>query len=118
MELTKNNFRVYAIKAYDNPYCISEQEFDEDLYRTTMIKRMLTNYLEKKQVNIKLLLNTIRCFYNVFKHKEATHILDFKLSEQTKPFLNSALLYLNLPIIEKEEVSSILLFEIKMEMEQ
>lgn len=99
MELTKSNFRIFAIQAYDNPFCLSEEEFDSDLYKTSMIKKILSKYESTSEINTKLFLNSIICFYNVFKHKEATKILAFKLNEESKSNLNSALLFLNLPQI-------------------
>lgn len=109
MELTKSNFRIFAIQAYDNPYCLSEEEFDSDLYKTSMIKKILSKYEVSTEINTKLLLNSIICFYNVFKHKEATKILAFKLSDESRLNLNTALLYLNLPQIPNTNINSKLL---------
>lgn len=105
MELNKNNYRLYSIKAYDNPYCLSEEEFNADLSRTSTIKKMLSKFVSTQTVNTKLLINSVICFYNVFKHPEATYILAFKLSPESRPALNSVLIFLNLPTLKDEPIN-------------
>ena len=99
MELTKHNFKIYAMQAYDNPYCLTEDEFYSDLFKSSVIKKILSKFVLTKEVNTKLLINTVICFYNVFKKPDATYILAFKLSEENQIALNSVLLYLNLPMV-------------------
>lgn len=99
MQLTKDNFKVYAAHYYDNPFCLTENEFEYDLFRSSVIKRLLTNYIVKGQTNIKLLINTTISFYNVFEHNAATNIIRFKLAEEQIEYANSVLTFLNLPTI-------------------
>ena len=86
------------MKAYDNPYCISEQEFEEDLKKIQTIKKMISNESSDESSNIRLLVNYFISFYNVFEHKSATKILFHKLQPHHKPYANAILVYLSLPI--------------------
>lgn len=115
MELTKNNFKLYCIQAYDNPYCLTEAEFYSDLFKSSVIKKILSKFVVVGEVNVKLLINTVICFYNVFKHHEATKILAYKLSTENQNALNSVLVYLNLPMIEGADINEQLLREIRSE---
>jgi len=101
MELTKDNFKIYAIQAYDNPYCLTEDEFHSDLFKSSVVKKILSKFVLTGDVNTKLLINTVICFYNVFEHHKASKIISLKLSDDNKAALNSVLFYLNLPMIEE-----------------
>lgn len=109
MELTKSNFKVYSMQAYDNPYCLTEDEFYSDLFKSSVIKKILSKFVLTGEVNTKLLINTVICFYNVFRKPDATNILACKLSDENQIALNSVLLYLNLPMIEKHSFDEVLL---------
>lgn len=96
--LTEKTFRIYAMKAYDNPYCLSEDEFDEDLKKIRTIKKMISHESTNDSSNIRLLVNYFISFYNVFDHADATEILFFKLESHHKPYANAILTFLSLPI--------------------
>jgi len=98
MQLTNKTFKLFAMKAYDNPYCISEQEFEEDLKKIQTIKKMISNESSDESSNIRLLVNYFISFYNVFEHKSATKIIFHKLQPHHKPYANAILAYLSLPI--------------------
>lgn len=105
MVLTEETFKLYAAKFYDNPYCFNESEFEEDLARISTIKRIISWDLSGySELNIRLFINNIISFYNVFKHKQASELLEFRLDnkEQIK-VCNSALYYLNLPLMGSKE---------------
>lgn len=98
IELTKKNYRVIAIKAYDNPYCLNEDEFDEDLKKLVTIRKMIANEHNGNTANIKLLINHLISYYNVFENETATDLLMFKLDDYQKPYACALLKFLNLPI--------------------
>lgn len=102
MILTKDNFKVFAAHYYDNPYCLSEDEFECDLFKSSVIKKMITGYLKKKIINVKLMVNTAISFYNVFDNHAATEIIKFKLTEDQIPYANSLLSFLNVPTITEK----------------
>lgn len=86
------------MKAYDNPYCLSEQEFEEDLKKIRTIKKMISHEASDDSSNIRLLVNYFISFYNVFDRSSATDILFFRLESRHKPYANAVLTFLSLPI--------------------
>lgn len=97
--VNEDNFKLYAKSVYDNPFCISEDEFEDDLKRLVSIKRMLTEYKQGRVYNIKMITNMFITFYNIFDHQGASNLLRFKLEEHQLPLANSFILFLNLPSV-------------------
>lgn len=62
MVINDGNFLLVAMHHYQNPSCVSIEEFQEDLKRITYIKKLLI----KPEKNVRLLLNHIIIFFNVF----------------------------------------------------
>lgn len=88
-ELNDANFLLFAAKNYDNPQCISTEEFLEDIKRFKYLKRLFGRYIETGEIKERLVINHLIILYNVFG-KNTTQMLFFKLSEylpQLKPFL-------------------------------
>ena len=77
--LSDDNFLLYAIKSYDNPSCISIEEFYDDLNRIKYIKRLFNKYDLKKSLKDRLLLNHILILNNVFGVEACSRILFFKI---------------------------------------
>jgi len=98
IHLTEKTFKMFAMKAYDNPYCLSEHEFDEDLKKIRTIKKMISHEESDDSSNIRLLVNYFISFYNVFDHGDGTKIMFFKLKPHHKPYANAVLTFLSLPI--------------------
>lgn len=98
IKLTEKTFKMFAMKAYDNPYCLSEQEFENDLKKIRTIKKMISHEDADDTSNVRLLINYFISFYNVFEHVAATDILFFRLNPHHKPYANAVLTYLSLPI--------------------
>lgn len=95
VNLTNENFMLYAIKAYDNPNCKNSQEFYNDLATIKYIKRLLRRYNSKGALIERLLLNHIIIFYNIFGIEAATRILFLKLEKELWPALKTFLVFLN-----------------------
>src|SRR5699024_1813943 len=110
MILTDDTFKLYAAKHYDNPFCFNQNEFEEDLARISTIKRIVSWDLSGySALNVRLFINNIISFYNVFKHKQASELLGFRLdNEQQVRVCNAALYYLNLPLIGNKEYDIIM----------
>lgn len=100
MKLSRQNLKVYAAKYYDNPFCLTESEFDSDLYKASGIKKLISSYMINGSVNLKLLVNTTIGFYNVFEHHAATEIIKFKLSDDQFEIMNAILGFLSLPLVD------------------
>jgi hypothetical protein len=95
-QITNENFLLFAIKHYDNPQCIGESEFYDDMKRFTYIKRLLTKYEESGVLKERLILNHIIIITNLFGVDAGTTLLLFKTEHKYWPQLKSFLLYLNM----------------------
>jgi len=92
--LDDSNFMLFAAKFYDNPNCMDQLEFEEDLIRIQYIKRLFKKYRDGKELRERLILNHLIILYNVFHHTACTRMLCYRLYnylDYLKPFL----VYLN-----------------------
>ena len=90
INLTDENFYLFAAKYYDNPQCIETEEFDDDLKRIRYLKRLFRKYKQTGELKDRLILNHLVVLYNVFVPEAATRMLCLKLSDEldmVKPFL-------------------------------
>jgi hypothetical protein len=71
----KSEIRRFAETVYSNPSCNSTLEFDEDYQKIKYIKILINKLLKNKESNIRLLLNHIICFDNVFPGSTSLFIL-------------------------------------------
>lgn len=113
MKLTKQNYRVFAAHYYDNPLCVNEAEFDDDLFKVTSIKKLVTSIVIGIPYNLQLILNQVVCFYNVFEHQAATQLLEFKMSDEHIPYMNSVLTFLSFPLMRDGQLDNSLLIELR-----
>jgi len=93
-ELNESNYILFAIKHYENPQCVTKEDFDEDIKRFKYLKRLLKRYLRGGQLRIPLILNHLIILYNVFGDA-ATPLLFFKFEREYWCMLKTLLLYLN-----------------------
>lgn len=94
-ELTEENFTMYAMKHYDNPYCKGMAEFLDDIKRFKYIKRLLGKYHSDKGLKERLIINHIIVLNNLFGVEAATKMLFFKTEERFWPQLKTFLVFLN-----------------------
>jgi|TARA_R110000823_G_scaffold102041_2_gene218862 hypothetical protein len=90
INLTDDNFYLFAAKYYDNPQCTETEEFDDDLKRIRYLKRLFRKYKQTGELKDRLILNHLVVLYNVFVPEAATRMLCLKLSDEldmVKPFL-------------------------------
>jgi len=93
--LTKDNYVMYAMKAYDNPQCSCLGEFDNDLARITYIKRLFKKYISTDILKERLIINHIVIMTNVFGTKVTARLLFFCMEEYYYAMIKTFLLYLN-----------------------
>lgn len=89
-KLSDENFLIYCARHYDNPHCLSTEEFIEDLKRIKYIKKLVTRYVENEDLKERLILNHLIVLYNVFGAEHLPRILYLKMKSQfeyLKPFL-------------------------------
>ena len=92
-ELNEDNSMMFAIKHYDNPQAVTQEDFYEDLKKFKYIKRLLKRYQKSGELKTHLLLNHFICLYNVFDDA-ATPLLFFKIDEELWSVLKTFLVFL------------------------
>jgi len=89
-KIDESNFILFAAQSYDNPQCMDEAEFFDDLKRFKYLKRLFNKYQENGELKERLVLNHLLVLYNLFGNEGTTRMLFFKLKEYQdilKPFL-------------------------------
>ena len=94
-ELTPENINMFAIKHYDNPHCVDEQEFLDDMKRFKYLKRLFRKYDTTRELKSRLIINHIIILANVFGIAAATTLLFFKIDKQHWSMLKTILIFLN-----------------------
>ena len=92
--LTPENINMFAMKHYDNPSCVDEQEFLDDMKRFKYLKRLFRKYDTSKDLKIRLIINHIIVLANVFGVDAATTLLFFKIEKSHWPILKAFLIFL------------------------
>lgn len=88
--LNETNFTLHAAHFYQNPQCMSEDEFQDDLSRIKNIHRLFSRYENTGDIKERLVLNHLVVLYNVFERDALTRMLCFRLRKFLpilKPFL-------------------------------
>ena len=93
-ELNESNYILFAIKHYENPSCMTREDFDEDMKRFKYLKRLLKRYVRGGSLRTHLIINHLIILYNVFG-EAATPLLFFKLEREYWGILKTILIYLN-----------------------
>ena len=92
-ELNESNYTMFAIKHYDNPQAVTQEDFYEDMKRFKWIKRLLNKYKNSGDLNVHLLLNHFIILYNVFG-EATTPLLFYKIDKDLWGVLKTFILYL------------------------
>ena len=92
-ELNEDNYKMFAIKHYENPQAVTQEDFYEDLKKFKYIKRLLKRYQKSGELKSHLLLNHFICLYNVFDDA-ATPLLFFKIDQDLWSVLKTFLVFL------------------------
>ena len=95
LELTEENFVMYALRNYDNPGCLGMEEFLDDLKKFKYIKRLLRKPDVGKEMRERLILNHIIVLGNLFGIEATTRMLFFKIEENYWSQLKTFLVFLN-----------------------
>ena len=91
------NFKL--ISEIAKPFYIGpriESSFKRDISLLKLIHKQLTRYEKNKTLNIRLLLNNIILFFNVFKTSSGKTLLLSFISSKHHPIIHSVLYHLNL----------------------
>ena len=80
-ELNDSNYLLFAIKNYENPQAVTEDDFYDDLKRIKYIKRLLKRYKNSGELRTHLILNHFIVLFNVFGDA-GVPLLFFKLDKE------------------------------------
>jgi len=94
--LTEQNFELFAKLNYNNPSCISVDEFNDDVKRIKYIKRLFLKYESERELKHNLIKNHITILTNVFGTENTTRMLFFKIEKKYHGFLKAFLVNLNI----------------------
>ena len=93
-ELNEDNFKLFAIKNYENPQAVTEADFDKDLNHFKYIKRLLKRYRNTGELKTHLIINHFIILYNIFG-EAATPMLFFKIEPELWSVMKTFVLFLN-----------------------
>lgn len=90
--LTPKNAHLYAARVYENPQCLTSEEFIEDYKRFKYIKRLCRRYSASDRLSERLMLNHLILLTNVFGVEPTVRLLFMKCDDSRsfrvlKPFL-------------------------------
>ena len=94
-KLTLDNIMMFAMKHYDNPSCVDDKEFLDDMKRFKYLKRLFRKYDTSGTLKTRLILNHIIVLANVFGVDASSTLLFFKIDRKHWPILKTFLVYLN-----------------------
>ena len=94
-ELTPENINMFAMKHYDNPSCVDEAEFLDDMKRFRYLKRLFRKYETSGELILRLIINHIIILSNVFGVDATTTLLFFKTEVEHWSLLKTFLVYLH-----------------------
>jgi len=93
-ELNDDNYILFAIKYYDNPQAVTQEDFFEDLNRFKYIKKLLRKYVKTGDLKISLLINHFIIVFNIF-NEAALPLLFFKIERELWSPLKTFLMFLD-----------------------
>ena len=94
-ELTHENINMFAMKHYDNPSCVDEVEFLDDMKRFRYLKRLFRKFDTSGELKVRLIVNHIIILSNVFGVDATTTLLFFKIEPNHWSLLKTFLVYLH-----------------------
>lgn len=92
--LTDENFVYFAFQEYQNPQCVSLEEFNKDLTKFKYIQKCLGRHRKTGKITERLILNYLITIANLFGIEASKKMLEFKISKEYWPALKPFLVYL------------------------
>lgn len=114
-ELNEDNFILFAIKNYENPQSVTEEDFHRDLNHFKYIKRLLKRYKNTGELKTHLLINHFIILYNLFGDA-TTPMLFFKVEKDLWSAIKTFVVFFDrLPLTPKCYIHDIPIDEVCME---
>jgi hypothetical protein len=95
MELTKDNFELYASKHYQQSRWATTEEFKSDVARFKYINRLIKRYYRDDDLKERLILNHITILANVFGPEPTANMVMMNTACPLKSVVKPFLVYLN-----------------------
>lgn len=95
--LTDENFLMYAIKRYENPQCVSSEDFKRDMKLFAYLSKALSkisNSAKPSEQNVRQVLNHIISLCNLFGNTCTARMLFFYFPEKHHSTLKTAMDFL------------------------
>lgn len=92
-ELNENNYMMFAIKHYENPQAVTQEDFLEDMKKFKYVKRLLRKYKNGGELKTHLLINHFLILYNIFG-EAATPLLFYKIDRDLWSILKTFMVFL------------------------
>ena len=93
-ELNESNYIMFAMKHYENPQAVTQEDFYDDMKRFKWIKRLLNKYRNTGEMNVHLLLNHFIILYNIFGDA-TTPLLFYRIDSELWSILKTFIVYLD-----------------------
>jgi hypothetical protein len=93
-ELNEDTFLLFAIKNYENPQAVTEDDFHKDLNHFRYIKRLLRKYKNDGNLKSHLLINHFIILYNIFGDA-ATPMFFYKIEKELWSPIKTFIVFLN-----------------------
>jgi hypothetical protein len=120
MQLNKKNYEFYAFESYLNKSCFSKDEFYDDLRKAQYARKLAKKMLTDKEVNIRLLLNHVILFTNVFEITAAKKMLTMGCTEEEISVFKTVFTYLGftktdeMPEVQYNTKTAVMLKELRL----
>ena len=85
---------MFAMKHYENPQAVTQEDFYDDMKRFKWIKRLLNKYKNTGEMNVHLLLNHFIILYNIFGDA-TTPLLFYRIDSELWTILKTFIIYLD-----------------------
>ena len=92
-ELNENNYMMFAIKHYENPQAVTQEDFLEDMKKFKYVRRLLRKYKNGGELKTHLLINHFLILYNIFG-EAATPLLFYKIDRDLWSILKTFMVFL------------------------
>lgn len=89
-----DEFIKFCLNNYRTPH-FSREEFESDLNKITILKKMFRRYMSTGNINERLVLNNIIILINVFGVEPANFILFYRLEVEFHSYIKTFLMFLN-----------------------
>ena len=94
-DINEGNIDLYCMQHYDNPQCISTDEYNDDMKRFKYLKRHLNHYLAFGELKERLILNHLIVIFNIFGFDNSIKMLEFKIDLEYWPVLKTCLIFMD-----------------------